>query len=89
MSMHLHEKCSLPLLFQKVIDLLPHQFCTPDLFQYGVKNDSYLKCVVIKLYWPSKKKKSDKSMSKGNRSQRTAGTILELEQTENKLSSIL
>ena len=36
-----------------------------------------------------KKKKSDKSMSKGNRSQRTAGTILELEQTENKLSSIL
>ena len=58
MSMHLHEKCSLPLLFQKVIDLLPHQFCTPDLFQYGVKNDSYLKCVVIKLYWPSKKKKN-------------------------------
>ena len=56
MSMHLHEKCSLPLLFQKVIDhLLPHQFCTPDVFQYGVKNESYLKCVVNKLYCPSKK----------------------------------
>ena len=33
----------------------------------------------------SKKKKSDKAMSKGNRSQLTAGTMLKPEQTENKI----
>lgn len=32
-----------------------------------------------------KKKKSDKAMSKGNRSQLTAGTMLELEQAEKKI----
>jgi len=34
---------------------------------------------------PFSKKTSDKAMSRGNRSQLTAGTMLEPEQTENKI----